>query len=1028
MNMSAVKSLLSSIALAYGLSACQITEPEKVALELRPSLADLLLTTPLSASQSDFSEVDRKAKLSALYQQILSMEPDVAIRSKAEYRLVQLDTDRFDLNLDDVGEVQYQLGLERLIAQHQQLLQQYPDNLDNQHIYYQLAKLLDLQGDSLASLAVMDTLLFDFPHTDYYAEVQFRRGDFLYNQQNYQAALAAYQAVKTAENNDKYRLNSHYMAAWSWLKLGEYHKADREFIAVLDQMAHAYLEQNSLNHATDFDFTLLADSEASLAKDVQRILSISLSQQSMSRSLRRLLNDSIDVGLDIAPYQHLLTRYFAEFLIAKSLPLDAQKVYEDYVDAHQQSLWAARFSMKLLDLYALLGDKKRHWLLKQSYVNNYGFDSDLWQSSDEGVRQILLPNLTVFSHQYARRFYALAQATKAKTLRKQGFEKAASWLSRYLDFAEHDLATDERPLAQDKFLLAEASYESEQFEQALLYYQTLAYDKDLSVRAELSVQAQMSEADDLLFIDPRFVNNMGQESAYACTLTIRALLGQIDDQQSVLYRQRLVQRDRLDKAFVVHYANDPRATRIAQQAAEYAFDIHDHDNVMFYADFILEQVLAAKSDILVTNFQQGNKANKVAKLSKKQKELVKFASQSQALSLYQQDDFVSAEGYLLYALSWLNKKQDNKRWQEFRHLVASSIYAQAETSKPLEPELAIKHLLRLGQVIPESRYRIDAEFDAINLLLDSQQWQLAINELRLFAQRYPKHDYSQSIPAKLANAYEQLEDWASAAEQMLIIVKQADKGSKNNADSAELKRQAQYTAATYFEKAGNRDKALDTFRTYAHAYPEPFAVAQEVRYKMSEFYLQSMESNKQHFWHRKILSFHKKSAAKQSEDVLQRSRWLASFSAYELGRAHQQTFAYRKLRVPLNKSLKRKKKAMKQAITYYQDVLDFALADFVPKTSYQLAEIYRVLAKDIMKSQRPNGLDELALEEYDILLEEIAYPFEEKAIELHKHNAQRAWQDIYDQWVEKSFAKLAKLSPAEFDKKERLDVIFEELH
>jgi len=69
-----------------------------------------------------------------------------------------------------------------------------------------------------------------------------------------------------------------------------------------------------------------------------------------------------------------------------------------------------------------------------------------------------------------------------------------------------------------------------------------------------------------------------------------------------------------------------------------------------------------------------------------------------------------------------------------------------------------------------------------------------------------------------------------------------------------------------------------------------------------------------------------------------------------------------------------------------------------------------------MNSQRPQDLDEFALEEYDLLLEEIAYPFEEKAIEIHTSNAQRAWQNIYDNWVKKSFAALAELAPALYDR------------
>ena len=52
------------------------------------------------------------------------------------------------------------------------------------------------------------------------------------------------------------------------------------------------------------------------------------------------------------------------------------------------------------------------------------------------------------------------------------------------------------------------------------------------------------------------------------------------------------------------------------------------------------------------------------------------------------------------------------------------------------------------------------------------------------------------------------------------------------------------------------------------------------------------------------------------------------------------------------------------------------------------------------------------------LLEEQAYPFEEKAIEVHGVNAARTGSGIYDEWVRKSFAALAGLMPARYGKTE----------
>ena len=44
----------------------------------------------------------------------------------------------------------------------------------------------------------------------------------------------------------------------------------------------------------------------------------------------------------------------------------------------------------------------------------------------------------------------------------------------------------------------------------------------------------------------------------------------------------------------------------------------------------------------------------------------------------------------------------------------------------------------------------------------------------------------------------------------------------------------------------------------------------------------------------------------------------------------------------------------------------------------------------MLSSQRPKGLKKAELEQYNVMLEEQAFPFEEKATELHEVNAQAA--------------------------------------
>ncbi|HEY6240961.1 MAG TPA: hypothetical protein VIW78_08990, partial [Burkholderiales bacterium] len=84
--------------------------------------------------------------------------------------------------------------------------------------------------------------------------------------------------------------------------------------------------------------------------------------------------------------------------------------------------------------------------------------------------------------------------------------------------------------------------------------------------------------------------------------------------------------------------------------------------------------------------------------------------------------------------------------------------------------------------------------------------------------------------------------------------------------------------------------------------------------------------------------------------------------------------------------------------------------------------------KALLDSQRPRKLSKDELEQYNVMLEEQAFPFEEKAIELHEINARRVRGGIYDEWVKKSFTALVKLRPVRYAKVEKGEVVIDALH
>jgi hypothetical protein len=70
----------------------------------------------------------------------------------------------------------------------------------------------------------------------------------------------------------------------------------------------------------------------------------------------------------------------------------------------------------------------------------------------------------------------------------------------------------------------------------------------------------------------------------------------------------------------------------------------------------------------------------------------------------------------------------------------------------------------------------------------------------------------------------------------------------------------------------------------------------------------------------------------------------------------------------------------------------------------------------------------MALEQYDLLLEEQAFPFEEQAIELYQANTARAADGVYEGWVQRSFEALSQLMPARYAKLERSEDVVTALY
>ncbi len=362
---------------------------------------------------------------------------------------------------------------------------------------------------------------------------------------------------------------------------------------------------------------------------------------------------------------------------------------------------------------------------------------------------------------------------------------------------------------------------------------------------------------------------------------------------------------------------------------------------------------------------------------------------------------------------------DAKAKTKYQDRLAASVYKQAEKLRDAnDVDGAVAAFLRVAQVQGDSKLKAAAKFDAATMLLNAERFAQAIPVLEEFRQENPQHELTASIPVKLALAYEKTGQLDRAAVEYESIA------AANVKADPELARESLWTAAELYGKAKRSDDAIRIYRHYVGSYPKPMDVNAEAQYKLLTHYEAQGNQAEAQTWLKSLAqSFDKAGAANTP-----RTSYLGAMAHFRLNQPLYDQFVAIPLTQPLKKSLGAKRQAMQKALDAYAKTAAIGVAEFTTASNFQIADIYRKLGADLMASERPKGLNDLELEQYDILLEEQATPFEDKALDLYVANANLAKQNVYDDYVRKSFEALAKLSPGRYNKREQLETFVDVIY
>ncbi|UZE98022.1 tetratricopeptide repeat protein [Alkalimarinus alittae] len=826
----------------------------------------------------------------------------------------------------------------------------YSNRIDE--LLYQTAKAYDFTGQHEKSLKSLEQLVGLYPNSYLAVEAQFRVGEAHFSLGQYKKAEKAYKKSLVNSEDSKFYDNALFMMGWSQFKQNKYDESGKTFIGVLDRLNKHAVEQKT-------NLLKLDGIQGETARDTLRALSITFSYEKGASGVDALLDQ---VGNK--PYGYLLYLQLAERYLSQQRYEDSASAARAYINRFGGDSKSPMMHHSIINAYTKGGFPIKVWDEKETFVSNY---SPAYVVSGRGSAS------------------QSSLSLNARAVTAENRVEVAQWLRQYLQELSHYyyVSAQKKTGTSNKAAIhskVKNSHESDAlYRKAGEYYRLLvaAFPADENV-GEYSFLAAESfyKSNDLnmAIVDYEYSAYKSGSHSYALEAGYAAIL----THNELKKNGRGEERHRLGSInlFTTHFPADKRVPAVLNDLANEHLSAGRYIEARDSSRAVIEHPLATKA-------------------LKRSSWLVNGHSNFELI------DYASAEHAYAMAIELLGN--DTSTLSAVNERMAASIYRQGEIAVSSgDRQGGIDQFLRLGRIVPASALVANAQYDAAVQMLELKQWRKAIVVLARFQKDYPKNALAEDIPDKLIYAHLESGNKLEAANQLIALSKRHPNTEKS--------RKALYQAADLYSSAGVKNKSILLLTQYVNKYPKPFDLYIEGLQTISQYYGEAGELKKRDEWLQKIV----KADAGAGSDRNTRSKFLAASASMQLVQESLDEFQAAKLNLPLKKSLKKKSALLKKAVDQLQTIPKYGVAQLTTEATFKLGEVYRQLGKDIMVSERPSTLNELQLEQYEILLEEQAYPFEEKSIEVHEINISRTKGGIYDNWVKESYQILGTIVPARY--------------
>ncbi|MGD8339252.1 MAG: tetratricopeptide repeat protein [Gammaproteobacteria bacterium] len=871
---------------------------------------------------------------------------------------------------------------------YQRLLAEYPRYERADQVLYQMARAYDEVGQPDDAMAVMDRLVSEYGYSNYLDEVNFRRGEYLFTRRKFRDSEAAYESILALGEESPYYELALYKLGWALYKQEFYDEALERFMALLDyKVSIGYDFTQSTPDTASEGETQLASEDDSDGASVAEAGTESAAQTGAEADPEAAGEALAEAGDEpeaattgdetrVADTFRVISLSFSNIggpeVVSEFFAASGRRPYEDRIYANlgefyldklrYQDAAAVYESFVELNPYHRVAPR-----FSMRVVDIYG----------EGD----FPLLVVEAKKDFATKYSLGSEYWTY------FDSAESpEVLGYLKTNLTDLATHYHALYQDETLEEERS---DNFNEASYWYREFlaSFTSDPeSPSINYRLADLLLENEDFAAAATEYertayeydAHDSAAEAGYAAIFAHRENLKVVDESaESVALRATVDSSLRFADAFPEH----ENADIVLGAAADDLYEMNDLETAIVAGTNLIERYPESDAD------------------------LRRAAWTVVAHSSFDLERYPEAESAYISVLDFVPEEDEER--ESLVDNLAASIYQQGDAANEAgDYRAAADHFLRIRAVAPSSAIRSSAEYDAAAALIRLEDWASAGTVLEDFRDAFPEHELQGEVTKQLASVYRQAGDLDRSALEYERVAAEAD--------DPELTREALLLAGELYEDASSVDSALAVYLRYLESFPRPLDIAQETRNRVAGMYDERGAQDQYRDMLGEIVAADRTAGADRTD----RSRFLAAQSALVLTEDLFDQFVAVQLTQPFDVSLANKRERMDEALAAYEGLVEYEIGEVTAAATFYIAEIYFDFSQSLLESERPDDLTSAELVDYELAIEEEAFPFEERSIEVHEQNYDLIAAGVFNPWVERSLAKLAEVMPGRYAKSE----------